>query len=531
MTAPRLRLVDDSGDVGRAPPSLLDEAGNLAAFLRVHARRHPDRTALVFADGSTQTYGEIDDVGGRMAEVLQRRGVQRGARVLVLVPPGPHLYTVLFALMGIGAVAVIVDPSMSRANLRAALASAQCTAVVSIARGHLLRALPELWRARPFVVGGVPTWARPLCGVRLDREAAALPRGERAFVRVAVDDDALITFTTGSTGTPKGARRSHGVLNAQGAVLDRCWPRVAGDVELATLPVFATMGLAAGITSVFPAIDLRRVDLDAFTARAVRDRMNVDGVTTFGGSPAFVGAIAEAVLRDGVGLRHVRRIAVGGAPVTPQLAERVRRAFVGVDIRVVYGSTECEPIAIASIDDVIASREKWARGHGVFVGVVDDDVRVELLPFAAVGNTDIGEVCVAGPHVLRDYVDDAVTGAQTVVVDGVRFLRTGDIARRDARGLWLLGRVGDVIVSTDGRALLPLSIEAIAAARGVDAALIAVDGRSVLAVVGTPCGTDAVGDLATLVDRVVVVDELPRDPRHRARIDRATLRAQLRSTR
>ena len=505
--------------VGRAPPSLLARAGNLAAFVRVYSDADPARTALRFADDATLSYGDLDDEGGRLGEALTLHGVLAGQRVLVLVPVGPTLYPVLFGIMAIGAVAVIVDPSMSRAHLRAALRAAHVDVVVAVARGHLLRLLPELWRATAFVVGPVGAWQRPLCATRLDVEAARLPRGRRALARVDDDSDALITFTTGSTGVPRGARRSHGLLNRQGAVIDTAWPRRRDDVDLATLPVFATSNLAAGITTVFPRIDLRHVDLDDGTATAVRDDMLARGVTTFGGSPAFVDAVARAVLRDRLTVPLVRAVAIGGAPVLPALAARIAGAFPHSVCRVVYGATECEPIASIDLDAVIAEAATHDAGGGCLVGAVHHGVSVVLEDTV----DGVGEVCVAGDHVLRDYLDEAVTAAATIHVDGVRYLRIGDVARRDERGrLWLLGRRSDAVVGVDGRVRYPLAVEAIARARGVVGAFVGVGGRAIFCVVDGD-----VADVADLADEVVRVETLPLDPRHRARIDRRALRALL----
>jgi acyl-CoA synthetase (AMP-forming)/AMP-acid ligase II len=508
--------------VGRAPPALLAVAGNLAAFVRVYADGDPERPALHFADGRTLHYGELDEWGGRLGEVLHGCGVGPGTRVLLLVPMSPILYPLLFGVMAIGGVSVIVDPSMGLTNLRQALRKARPDVVVAVARGHLLRILPELWRARPCVVGPVSPLVRPWCGTRVDVAAEALPRGTRPLVRVAEDDDAFITFTTGSTGAPKGARRSHGLLNRQGAVIDGAWPRHRDDVDLATLPVFATTNLAAGIATVFPPIDLRRVDLDDATATDVRNQMITDGVTTCGGSPAFIDAIARAILQDGIGVPTVRAVALGGAPVLPDMADRVARALPKSIRRVVYGATECEPIATIDADAVVATRAIHEAGGGCLVGHVHPSVTVHLEPVTGV--VGAGEVCVAGPQVLEHYVDDAATTAATIHRDGQRFMRTGDVARRDDDGrLWLLGRVSEAVVGLDGVVRFPLPVEAIARARGVTAAFVAVDGRSVL------CVTD--GDIAAVVDLadvVMTVPLLPTDPRHRARIDRRALRTSLR---
>jgi olefin beta-lactone synthetase len=512
--------------VGRAPPALLDEAKNLAAFLRVHAGRDPERVALRFGDEAI-TYGDLDEQGGRLGEVLARHGVGRGSRVLILVPVSPILYPLLFGVMAIGACAVIVDPTMRRADLRAALQQARVDAVVGVARAHLLRLLPELWRARPFLVGPAPALVGGGCGVRLDVAADRLPRGQRPLVAVDVEEDALLTFTTGSTGAPKGARRSHRQLNAQGAVIDARYPRRTGDVDLATLPVFATTNLAAGITTVFPSLPAGRVDLDDAAADVVWRQIVDEGVTTFGGSPAFVGAVARAGRRRGVIVPRVRAIALGGAPVSPAVCEEVRRAFPAATVRVVYGATEAEPIASVDSAEVLACQAEHEAGGGFLVGRPDDATTVWLDPIPGVTDPSIGEVCVAGEHVLERYVDDDATVTATLRRDGRRFLRTGDVARRDDLGrLWLLGRRRELVRRQDGSLRFPLAVETIARSRGVTGALVAVDGRAVLAVVGgdVACARARVIDL---VDDVVAVDALPLDPRHRARVDRRRLQQQL----
>lgn len=520
------RIVVDPTVVGRAPPTLLDEEKNLAAFLRVHARRDPGRVALRFGD-DVVTYGDLDEQGGRLGEVLARHGLGRGSRVLLLVPVSPILYPLLYGVMAIGACAVIVDPTMRRADLRQALRQAEIDAVVGVARAHLLRLLPELWRARPFLVGPAPAGADALCGVRLDVLAAAVPRGERPLVAVDVDDDALLTFTTGSTGAPKGARRSHRQLNLQGAVIDERYPRRAGDVDLAILPVFATTNLAAGVTTVFPALPAGRVDLDDDAADVVFQQLVDEGVTTLGGSPAFVGAVARAGLRRGVVVARVRAIALGGAPVTPAVCDEVRRAFPAATLRVVYGATEAEPIASVDGADVLASRPVHEAGGGFLVGHPDPATTVWLDPIPGVDDAAIGEVCVAGAHVLERYVDDDATAAATLRRDGRRFLRTGDVARRDDEGrLWLLGRRRELVRRNDGCLLFPLVVESIARARGVEGALVEVDGRAVLALVGGDVA-EARARVGDLVDDVVAVAALPLDPRHRARVDRRRLQQQL----
>lgn len=503
--------------VGRRDPSFMEATNNLAVFLRFFAALDPERPALYLPDGDgghdVVSYGEIDERGGRFGEVLVEHGMRPGDRVLLLVPVSRELYPLLFGVMARGGVAVVVDPSMERSAFRAALAQAQPRFFIGVAKAHVLRLLPELRSCKAFLVGDGPGFVAH----RLDRLADALPRGARPLDVLDVDAPALLTFTTGSTGTPKGAPRSHALLNAQGDVIARAWPRQAGDVDLATLPIFATTNLAAGIATVFPAIDLKHVDVDDEAAAVVVDQMERTGVTTLGGSPSFVHGIARFLVDNGRVVDKVRAVALGGAPVTPSVVAMTKRAFPNARVRVVYGCTEAEPVALVDGDDVIASAADHDGGGGCLVGSP---------AFTTVKVID-GEVCVSGSHVLPRYVDDDATVAAKVDVDGVVFHKTGDMARVDDDGrLWLLGRKSERVTSREGRTLWPLAVEAVAAARGVRGALVQRHDEAVFVVVDGA----HVARVKDLVDDVVV-DVLPLDRRHRARIDRRALRARLESHR
>ena len=84
------------------------------------------------------------------------------------------------------------------------------------------------------------------------------------------DDPALVTFTSGSTGVPKAALRTHRFLLAQYRALESSIALEAGEVDLATLPVFVLANLAAGVTTVIPK-DVRRpgaVDPAGYSSRS-----------------------------------------------------------------------------------------------------------------------------------------------------------------------------------------------------------------------------------------------------------------------
>jgi acyl-CoA synthetase (AMP-forming)/AMP-acid ligase II len=311
--------------------------------------------------------------------------------------------------------------------------------------------------------------------------------------------------------------RTHGVLAAQHAALAAAFPLRGDDVNLPGFPLAALHNLCSGTTTVLPAADLRAMaDADPAEVLALIDGC---GVTSLSGAPAFLSRLSTAILASGAPLASVRRIVIGGGPVGRALCARIRRAFPRAAAHVVYGASEAEPIAAASIDEVLAA----ADGDGFLVG---RPARGTTIRIARPGDDrrQAGEIAVRGAH---------VSGAG-------EWHRTGDIGRLDDEGrLWLLGRVGADVVHR-GRVLHPFAAEAVALALpGIRAAALvahrgAPDGEMIVQLDPDRDAAAALGELrdalgrrgmATL--RVRRHDAIPMDARHGSKVARAELLAQL----
>ncbi|MCZ4496308.1 MAG: putative ligase, partial [Thermoleophilia bacterium] len=147
--------------------------------------------------------------------------------------------------------------------------------------------------------------------------------------------------------------------------------------------------------------------------------------------------------------------------VAPDLLDAARAVLPNARIVALYGTSEAEPIAAVTADDVVARRAELRRHGGLFIGheVPDVDIRIVRaidgpLTVATGGQLEdwdvvdgaAGELLVAGDHVHLDYWHDpeAVRTSKVVDEDGRTWHRTGDMARRDEQGgLWLLGPRGE----------------------------------------------------------------------------------------
>ena len=166
---------------------------------------------------------------------------------------------------------------------------------------------------------------------------------------VTAEIPALITFTSGSSGIPKGTNRTHGFLVAQHAALSNEFPMRDDDIDMPMFPVFALNNLASGIPSIVPKMNFRKAD--KVDGRKIVDQMIAHGVTTCTASPPFIDRVVEYIGRSKKNLLRLRRILTGGAPVSNSQLAVWRRVLPEVEIVVVYGSTEAEPVAHITADE------------------------------------------------------------------------------------------------------------------------------------------------------------------------------------
>ena len=510
---------------------------NVAQLALSYGRTDPGRVALVTEDAQGTlvpvTFGQLLEESERLAAGLERAGLRPGDRIALLFRPSVDFHALLLASLASGLVVVLVDASLTRSGMRRALREAKADAVVSYRR--VLRwwpVIPELMRVKRISVDG-----RCLATADLD-DLRTTNRMSLLGTRVPASDAAVISFTSGTGGAPKAAHRGHALLLAQHRVLKSTFPVNDDTCNMPCFPLVALHNLCCGVTSVLPAVDPRD-PTDAAISRTVRT-IEAWQVTDLCAAPDTLDRFAAFAEHRRSPIRCLRRIAVGGGPVDRALGRRIQRSFPNADVHVVYGCTEAEPIARVPLTDMLQS-----QGHGCLVGRPIREIDVMLAPLApefggpSAHDVDrhrtpgrVGEVLVRGEHVYyaRSPRRTAPSGAEC-------WHRTGDLARFDANGrLWLLGRVGDVVMY-EGRCLFPLEIETAAReVRGVARAAFVSHRGAPNGVLAASLETGAdeptvVAQLRAMLDahglhRVTVarLDAIPTDARHRSKVDRAALR-------
>jgi len=471
------------------------------AFAEV-ARREGDRPALI-GPGEQIGFAALNRRAAAFAETCKRAGLGKGDRVLVAMPVGTALFVALAAAWRCGAVVVFPEPAMGVAGVRHAARTTRPKMLFASGPYRWLQLLvPALWRCRRL--------APP------DR-APAPDRGAADVTPVQPGDHALISFTSGSTGRPKAIARSHGFLAAQHAAVAPVLASATPQTDLVAFPVFTLVNLAAGRTSVLP--DWRASRAGAVTPQALSGWLTRTGCTRALLPPALCETLAQAPIPA-----PLHTVFTGGGPVKPRLVAALKRQKPGLKVISVYGSTEAEPVAVLDWDDVTPDdRAAMGKGQGLLAGAPVPGLRLRLVD---------DEIQVAGAHVNQGYLDPAMNAGNKTREGDTTWHRTGDAGRLDDRGwLWLLGRHAAIVPTARGR-LYPFAVETAAEAwPGVRrAALVRVGDAPALAIQGDRASEPAWRAEAERigVTRVVRVEAMPMDPRHRSKIDYPGLTRMLR---
>ena len=435
---------------------------NVAELLTRSARERGTHAAIVEPGPRRSwritSFSELEADCDAIGHGLRERGVVPGDRVAVFVRPGRDLIALAYALWKIGAVPILIDPGMGRANVARCLERTRPRVLIGVLLAHLLR---RLERARLGSIEIALLVGRALPGIETLAGTRRPERGHLLAHAASSDETAAILFTSGSTGAPKGVVYTHGIFRAQLDALRALYGFRPGERDLACFPLFALFDAALGTTAVIPQLDpLRPAQCEpADVALAIQQH----GCTYGFGSPAIWKRVAPWARANGVRFPTLTRALVAGAPVSTTLIGSLRELLApGGDVHTPYGATECLPVSSLSGAELADGlRERVEGGHGSCVGRVAPGVEVAIVPVVdgplacieRLATAEIGEICVRGAVVTRAYADDPAATERAKVHDGgVVWHRTGDAGYVDADGfLWTVGRVAHRVECAEGR--------------------------------------------------------------------------------
>ncbi len=538
---------------------------NVSSLLQAQAEKNPQKVIFYWLDSNKNvqslTYGSFIENAAHLAAAFHELGISFSDRIVIFLPMTVHLYYAMSALQWIGAIPVVLDSWTRSVHLKTLADQVQPKGIITIEKAFVLLANISEFNAIPIKISVGPTTQSYTSTL----ESLFKNKNSEAISSVMQEDTGLITFTTGSSGTPKGADRSHSFLAAQHYALDKCIPYEENDIDLPVFPIFSLNNVASGISTILlPEFDLGiPKDTDA---EVIFSQLNAFHTTCTTLSPSLFQKLSSYCLENNYKLPSIRRIVTGGAPITRTMIKNAITVVPNASIKVLYGSTEVEPIA--QIDDktilAVKSREdtdsEWVD-NGVLVGKIVPGldykiIRIDRNPIQVnskeefeklkVPFDEVGELIVTGEHVCQKYYknEDAFKRAKIVDTSGTIWHRTGDLVRIDDNGnFWIVGRVHNV-VNRNGKYLFPVRAEALlkrlpfvftGAYLGMPDTNL---GEKAIVVVVVKEKLQQDEDMTQYrskiqevfsknnipVDEIIFLDQIPMDPRHHSKVEYAKLR-------
>ncbi len=400
------------------------------------SRAPATRTALVFEDGRSWTYGELDRWADGIAGMLRdEHNVERGDRVAFLGFNDPAMIALLFACARLGAVLVPL-------NWR--LAPAEIAFIVEDCSPNVVFYAPEFQEAA-FACSSPGRLRNEL---EIDA-SQGLSFGQEG----RLSDPLLIVYTSGTTGRPKGAVLSQKALVSNAAGSIDMHGLSADDTVLVVLPLFHVGGLNISLTpalSVGATVHLHS-RFDPMATLAAVQSLRPDVLVLVPATMQALMALPDWLNAD---LSSLRMLTTGSMIVPlPLIAAWEER---GVSVVQVYGSTETCPVAAYT-----RPGEGKSNPHSTGRAGCESELRIVDVDGQSVpANTD-GEIEVSGAHVMDGYWRRP---EETAAAFRNTWFRTGDIGALDEAGnLYFKERSKHMIIS-GGENIYPAEIERVLAA-------------------------------------------------------------------
>jgi len=429
--------------------------------------------------GKAVTYREFLEEIDNCAKALVIQGVKMGDTVTVCLPNVPQAVIMFYAINKIGAIASMVHPLSAENEIMFFLNEAESKVAITLSQFyHKFKPIigktkvekvivAKIGEALPTVkgffyrfIGNEPKVENESCVISWSE---FISKGKECAKSIEFtgkgEDPAAILFSGGTTGTSKGILLTNLNFNAlamqTAASADCLFP---GAVMLSIMPVFHGFGLGVGIHTILSyagkCVLVPKLNVDEFPYLFKKHKPNfMAGVPTL-----FEAMMRNEGMKD-VDLSSLKGLFSGGDSLSIELKKKVdsflKEHGAKIQVREGYGTTECVTASCLTPADYYREGSIGIPFPDTFYKIVIPGTNDE----APTGT--MGEICIAGPTLMREYINNPKETSQTLRVhdDGKTYLHTGDLGYMDDDGfVYFVQRLKRMIV-TSGYNVYPSQIE------------------------------------------------------------------------
>ncbi len=419
-------------------------------YLEKQALERPNKTAILFKE-EKYTFSDLNTFSNRLANRLLNVGIKKGDRIILLFQNCPEFCVAYFAVLKIGAIAVVLDFRLSPAEMEPIFQEAEVNAIITTVRQKVF-----IDRVKSMV----PTLKHVVVTGRGDEdirdwhsyeEIIEKESSEKISIPLHEEDESIYLYTSGTTGRSKGVVLTNDHLNYFPESLHHGIHCSEADTFGFVLPISHITGSVVMNLMVESGMSVSIVD--EMTPKKILDAIQHHRITVTAAVPPIYQLMLNVPHWERYDCSSLKVAAMMGTVVPEQLMKEFGERYPHVQPIQGYGATETSPLlTLTHIED--APRKMASAGKAV--------PRVDLKIIGREGTEvpvgQIGEIIARGPQIMKGYFKDPKATAKKIK-DGWYY--TGDLAKLDEDGyLYVLGRADDMII-TGGLNVYPSEVETV----------------------------------------------------------------------
>ncbi|WP_181350920.1 acyl-CoA synthetase MbcS [Thalassobacillus sp. CUG 92003] len=392
------------------------------------------------------TYDDLVVNASKIANTFNRYGLEKGDKVLVMIPRMIEAYQVYVAALKAGIILIPGSEMLRSKDLKYRINHGEVNAVVC--HSPLTSKFDELNEAsdliRFSVEGDAENW------LSLD-DLMEEESGNVDFVKTTRDDIAFISYTSGTTGNPKGVVHTHGWGFAHLKTAAENWLCInEGDTVWATAGPGWQKWIWSPFLSVLGSGAAGLVYQGKFEPKTYLGLLDKYEVNVLCCTPTEYRLMAKVDNLDDYSLQTLHSAVSAGEPLNREVIDTFQKHF-NLTVRDGYGQTENTLLVGIMKDMEVRPGSMGKPTPGNNVDIIND-------MGDPVDAGQVGDIAVHldTPALFREYYKDP---ERTKMSYRGSYYVTGDQASKDEQGyFWFEGRSDDIIISS-GYTIGPFEVE------------------------------------------------------------------------
>ena len=459
-----------AGHVGEVPLHLDYFEGSMFDKVADIAEKYPNNVAFDFMGKST-TYREMIREIEKCARALKTIGVREGDRVTIAMPNCPQAIYMFYAINLVGAVANMIHPLSAEKEIEFYLNESESVTAITLDQFYhkfenirantrvvnIIIASVKDALSKPVKAGYMLTEGRKIQKIPKDapviRWKEFMKLSAHCFYNYRVqrrsEDPAVILYSGGTTGTTKGILLTNKNFNALSQQIIATNPMFRpGDKMLSAMPLFHGFGLGVCIHSMLGQGG-RCILVPRFTAESYAKLITKYRCNFIAGVPTLYEALLRLDSMNGADLSCLKGVFSGGDSLSIELKKKFDKFLydhkASIQVREGYGTTETVTACCLTPPTMFKEGSIGVPFPDTYIKIVEPGTDREL-PYG-----EEGEILLAGPTVMREYMNHPQETAQTLRrhADGLTWVYTGDLGTQDEEGfIYFKGRAKRMIISS-----------------------------------------------------------------------------------